>query len=475
MPDRVIDRTIVRHPRPVALRPELIAVLAALVDFAAVLTVGIVCGLVFSTQWEGAASATEYAGLGAVEGGLFVMLARAQGAYELPQLLQSRWQTRIAFRAWVSALAITLAVAFLLKAGGGISRSGAITFGALGLAVLMPHRLLIARSIQRAIREGRFVSRRVAMITDGAAGDLGHRQAFAQRQGMRIVTHVHVDLDGVGDLDEVTASLTASLRGADIDEVLIAFAPERFDLARQVIHALRVVPLPIRLLLDPHLSDLARRPSVAFGSRVAVEMQREPLTLPERALKRTLDVTVAGAALFAAAPVLVLAAIAIKLDSPGPVLFQQTRHGFNDRPFRILKLRSMRVMEDGAVVRQAQRNDDRVTRVGRFIRRTSIDELPQLLNVLRGEMSIVGPRPHAVAHDNYYESLIADYAFRHHMKPGLTGWAQVNGSRGETPTVDSMAERVRYDIWYVDNWSIWLDVRIIFKTAFLVFDTRKAY
>ncbi len=475
MPDRVIDRTVSPDGRPAALRPEWIAVLTALTDVGAVLGAGIACGVVFSGQWSGSASAVDYAGLGAVDGVLFVLLARAQGGYELPKLLQARWQIRVAVRAWLATLAITMAVAFFLKAGGGISRSGAMGFGALGLGLLLPHRLWIARTIQRAIREGRFASRRVALITDGAAGDLGHRQAFAQRQGMRIVTHVYVDFDGMDNLDEVAASLTTSVRGADIDEVLIAFVPDHFEAARRVIDALRIVPIPIRLLLDPNLSDLVRRPKLAFGPRVAVEMQREPLTLAERAVKRTLDITIAASALFVAAPVLVLAAIAIRIDSAGPVLFRQTRHGFNDRPFRILKLRTMRVMEDGPVIRQARRNDERVTRVGRFLRRTSIDELPQLLNVLRGDMSIVGPRPHAVAHDNYYEALIADYAFRHHMKPGLTGWAQVNGSRGETPTVDSMAERVRYDIWYVDNWSIWLDLRIILKTAFLLFETRKAY
>jgi undecaprenyl-phosphate galactose phosphotransferase/putative colanic acid biosynthesis UDP-glucose lipid carrier transferase len=174
-------------------------------------------------------------------------------------------------------------------------------------------------------------------------------------------------------------------------------------------------------------------------------------------------------------PMLLIVALAIKLDSPGPVLFKQTRHGFNKQRFKIFKFRTMNVLEDGATVKQAVRDDNRVTRVGMWLRKTSIDELPQLFNVLIGDMSIVGPRPHATAHDSYYADLISDYAFRHHVKPGITGWAQVHGYRGETPTVQSMKERVDYDIWYVDNWSLLRDVQIILRTALEVTRGHNAY
>ena len=157
----------------------------------------------------------------------------------------------------------------------------------------------------------------------------------------------------------------------------------------------------------------------------------------------------------------------IKLDSKGPVLFTQTRNGFNGRSFRIFKFRTMRVLEDGPQIRQATRNDPRVTDVGRWLRRTSIDELPQLFNVLGGSMSLVGPRPHAVAHNTEYERIVANYAFRYHVKPGISGWAQVNGFRGETSTVNLMEKRVEADLWYVSNWSFWLDVRILWKTLTL--------
>ena len=164
---------------------------------------------------------------------------------------------------------------------------------------------------------------------------------------------------------------------------------------------------------------------------------------------------------------MLMTAVLIKLDSRGPVLFFQTRNGFNGRAFRIVKFRSMYVLEDGNEIRQATRGDPRVTRLGWWLRRSNIDELPQLFNVLQGDMSLVGPRPHAVAHNNEFEKLVANYAFRHHVKPGITGWAQVNGYRGETPTPESIAKRVELDIWYINNWSFWTDIRILFRTLIL--------
>jgi lipopolysaccharide/colanic/teichoic acid biosynthesis glycosyltransferase len=158
--------------------------------------------------------------------------------------------------------------------------------------------------------------------------------------------------------------------------------------------------------------------------------------------------------------------IAIKLDSPGPVFFRQTRHGFNNAPIRVFKFRSMTVMEDGDAFRQAIRGDQRITRVGRVLRRTNIDELPQLFNVLLGDMSIVGPRPHATAHNQMFEQLISTFSRRHIVKPGITGWAQVNGYRGETDTLDKMRQRVEYDLHYIDNWSFLFDMKIIVMTIF---------
>src|SRR5260370_25020004 len=172
---------------------------------------------------------------------------------------------------------------------------------------------------------------------------------------------------------------------------------------------------------------------------LAIEVQRAPLSEAERIDKRTMDIVIASLVIFLLSSFMVLTAVALQLDGPGRVIFRQRRKGFNGQEFVLLKFRTMSVQEDGAVVSQAMRNDPRVTAIGRLLRSASIDELPQLLNVLSGEMSLIGPRPHALAHDAHFQKVVSDYAFRHHVKPGLTGWAQCNGSRGATPSVEEIA------------------------------------
>jgi exopolysaccharide biosynthesis polyprenyl glycosylphosphotransferase len=228
-------------------------------------------------------------------------------------------------------------------------------------------------------------------------------------------------------------------------------------------------------LPDDTVAEVLTHPQVTLGDAFAFELQREPLSSRERALKRAMDIVISSFGLLISCPLLLIAAILIRLDSPGPFLFRQVRKGFNGQPFRILKFRTMSVMEDGAVVTQATRKDPRVTRIGRWLRRTSFDELPQLLNVLLGDMSIVGPRPHALAHDNEYTDLIAKYSRRHHVKPGITGWAQVNGFRGETPELTLMQRRVELDLWYIANRNLVLDFWIIIRTFFELLRARNAF
>ncbi|HEY9847420.1 MAG TPA: exopolysaccharide biosynthesis polyprenyl glycosylphosphotransferase, partial [Candidatus Caenarcaniphilales bacterium] len=174
-------------------------------------------------------------------------------------------------------------------------------------------------------------------------------------------------------------------------------------------------------------------------------------------------------------PLMILIALGVKVSSPGPILFKQRRYGLNGQEILVYKFRSMTVMEDGETVLQAKRNDFRITKFGAFLRRTSLDELPQFINVLQGRMSIVGPRPHAVAHNEQYRKLISGYMLRHKVKPGITGCAQVHGFRGETDTLDKMQKRVEYDLQYLKNWSLGLDLQIIFKTALVFFHNRNAY
>jgi len=216
---------------------------------------------------------------------------------------------------------------------------------------------------------------------------------------------------------------------------------------------------------DTIQSVRGRRAMSVSALAVAVESQRQPSTAVESGVKRTLDIVLASVAIVIFAPLLVIAALVIKLDSAGPVIFRQRRNGLDGIPFVIFKFRTMTVLEDGPTLTQAQRGDSRVTRVGRLLRGSSIDELPQLFNVLKGDMSLVGPRPHPLALDNQYKELIATYSFRFHVKPGITGWAQINGLRGETSRHDQMADRITLDLWYINHWSLRLDIYILLRTC----------
>jgi putative colanic acid biosysnthesis UDP-glucose lipid carrier transferase len=221
--------------------------------------------------------------------------------------------------------------------------------------------------------------------------------------------------------------------------------------------------------------DLVQARCVEINGMPAFSICDSPLEGMTGLWKRAFDIALAALVLLLFWPPLLLVAAAIKLTSPGPVLFKQRRYGLNGEEILVYKFRSMRVCEDGPVVAQASRQDRRVTPVGRLLRRTSMDELPQIINVLQGKMSFVGPRPHAVAHNEEYRKLINGYMIRHKVRPGITGWAQVNGLRGETKTVDKMQRRVQYDIDYLKNWSLALDLKIIARTALTVLKQTNAY
>jgi putative colanic acid biosysnthesis UDP-glucose lipid carrier transferase len=212
-----------------------------------------------------------------------------------------------------------------------------------------------------------------------------------------------------------------------------------------------------------------------LGGVPVVGMLETPFTGVNELAKRVSDVVLASLILVLISPLLLAVALAIKLSSPGPVIFRQRRNGLNGEEITVYKFRSMTASDNGLVVPQARRNDPRITPVGAFLRRSSLDELPQFVNVLQGRMSIVGPRPHAVAHNEQYRSLIQAYMVRHKVRPGITGWAQVNGLRGETETVDKMQARVEYDLEYLRNWSLAFDLRIMARTLKLVLFDRGAY
>jgi len=219
---------------------------------------------------------------------------------------------------------------------------------------------------------------------------------------------------------------------------------------------------------DIFIFDLIQGRMDSIGGIPVLAVCETPFCGMNGVVKRVSDVVLATLILLLISPILAAIAIGVKLSSPGPAIFRQRRYGLDGREIVVYKFRSMTVAEDGPVVRQATKNDARVTRFGAFLRRTSLDELPQFVNVLQGRMSIVGPRPHAVAHNEMYRKLIKSYMVRHKVRPGITGWAQVNGLRGETETVDKMKARIEYDLDYLRHWSLALDLRIIWKTIFVV-------
>ena len=263
-------------------------------------------------------------------------------------------------------------------------------------------------------------------------------------------------------------------RSNSVDCVLLALQWNDERRRNLICERLQILPIPVLLLPDQHILSIFSKAQQLAGE-FTVELQRPPLSRAELVLKRALDFVLASALLIALAPLFFFVTVLIKLESPGHVIFSQRRKGFNGREFTIFKFRTMNVLEDGPVIRQARQNDPRVTRVGRILRATSVDELPQLLNVVLGHMSLVGPRPHAIAHDDDYSRVIAKYAFRQHVKPGLTGWAQVNGFRGETAQLELMERRVDCDLWYIKNWSFWLDLRILVLTGVELLSRRNAY
>jgi Undecaprenyl-phosphate glucose phosphotransferase len=347
-------------------------------------------------------------------------------------------------------------------------------------AALLAERKLVKYLLNRAAVHGAVGRRNIVLL--GARSELDSLEErdllalFGAAEVNRFVLGVESDPTVRKSNDRQTLDqFSTFIRNNDAKEVLLALSwtePDRIELVREYLKGL---PVSARLLPDRQIRTLTNYVSSGHQRVLSLEIQRAPLNIAEQAVKRALDLLIGSVALIFFMPIMALTALAIKLDGPGPVFFLQNRKGFNGRHFVMIKFRTMTVQENGAVVTQATRNDPRVTKIGRLLRASSIDELPQLINVIRGEMSLVGPRPHALAHDNYFENLLQDYAFRHHVKPGMTGWAQVNGLRGATPSVSQIARRVEMDLWYINNWSLWFDVQILIKTFFEVLRKRNAF
>ena len=271
------------------------------------------------------------------------------------------------------------------------------------------------------------------------------------------------------------ADVAAYVRQHNIKMIFISQPISAQPRIRKLIDELKDTTASVYFLPDVYVFDLMQARFDTVGGMPVIAISETPFMGFNSVLKRGSDIVISLVALILLAPAMLVIGLAVKLSSPGPVIFKQRRYGLYGEEIYVYKFRSMTVTDDGPVVVQARKDDQRVTRVGGFLRRTSLDELPQFINTLQGRMSIVGPRPHAVAHNEQYRKLIKGYMLRHKVRPGITGWAQVNGLRGETATLDKMEARIQYDLDYLRNWSLWLDLWIILKTVKVVFTRENAH
>src|SRR3984893_10651843 len=372
-----------------------------------------------------------------------------------------------------------LSTIFFLKISEDYSRATIMVQAvSVGLAVLCTRTIWFSL-LHSAIASGLVDARRVILIGDPR--HCLHFSARAMATGIRTIRSFDFPTalayssvparPGAVQVQPDARQLVADCRPLRADDIIILISQQDVPSALALASALSDLPVDVHVVPVGSVDLLAVSRITPFANMVTKRIFQSPLSPFNRAIKRAFDVAAAIAGLILLSPFFVIVPLAIKLDSRGPVLFRQTRHGYNNEPIRVLKFRSMTVMEDGDNFRPAIRHDPRVTRLGRILRRTNIDELPQLFNVLVGDMSIVGPRPHATAQNELFAEVISSFSRRHNVKPGITGWAQANGYRGNTDTLEKMRRRVENDLYYIDNWSLFLDLKILVMTLF----SRKVY
>ena len=415
-----------------------------------------------------------YAGLGLLVAFLYIVPFAVRNEFSLENFAAANHNpTRLAL-VWTYAFVALGMVAFLTKTTSDYSRGWLLLFFVLGFCANVGTDHLIRQAAGKALLAGRLARRRLMLI--GTADEIRDFIDDERRAGVahHVTTTVELprgpltphDASAPSAVDGLLDRALKVARTQDIEGVVLLSDWSNMNFIDRCVGAFSVLPVSIHL----NISDLAQRFNGIrlenVGSVAALALTEQPLAPLQALLKRALDIIVASLALILLAPVFGAIAVLIRRDSAGPVYFKQRRRGYNQQEFRIYKFRSMTTMDDGNDIRQAKQNDPRITRVGAMLRRYNLDELPQLINVLRGEMSIVGPRPHAVAHDRMFETRIGTYPRRLNVRPGITGWAQVHGLRGETSTDDKMAARVDHDLYYIDNWSISLDLYILVLTIF---------
>ena len=444
--------------------------LQIILDF--ILVVGL---LYLHTTAKGAEFSSAYRELAILTLPLMTMIYHNVGVYRQSRALLDHLLTLA--RAWLIVLALLVAAAFITKTSTAYSREVFLTWAVTGYIAQLAAFFLVRYLQMRSKKET------IPTLIIGA-DKLGQHLAAQINANPWIPDHVvgfitedseqHQEINQLpvfGDVSKVTEVIAKE----NIKRVYLALPMHRSEWIQPLYMKLTAANIDVIWAPDIFSVNLLNHSIRELGGLPLISLSEAPLIGGNAFVKSIMDIGIATTAIIITSPILLLTALSIKLTSRGPVLFSQERHGFNDEVITVFKFRSMRVHEEEeGTVTQASKADQRITTVGKIIRRTSIDELPQLWNVLNGSMSIVGPRPHAVAHNAYYGGQIEDYMRRHRVKPGLTGLAQVNGFRGETRSIEQMEGRVQHDLSYIHNWSVWLDIKIILRTVFVMVD-KNAY
>ena len=404
--------------------------------------------------------------------------------YRASQLGSLSYQIPRVLAGWSLAIAVLIAVLFAFKTAHEVSRLWVTIWLVTGSMALIANRFVLRLALLRGEAAASLVRRTAVVGLGEHLPEMLRRLADAPEE---VQVSAVLDLDGTllgrwprGALSlRGFADLAERVYRGELDSVVLAMPARSSGLLEGALRSLRHLPVDVSWAPELPAQSVPIIGVAEIADVPIVRLTKRPLDGWHYVMKALEDRILASMILIMVAPVMAAIALLVKLDSPGPVFYRQNRHGFSKQPVGMLKFRSMYVdmcdAADARSVRQATNGDPRVTRIGRILRRTSLDELPQLINVLKGEMSLVGPRPHAVAHDHYYADLIDDYLGRHRVKPGMTGWAQVNGCRGETRDVNDMRRRIELDLEYIDQWSILFDFRILWRTVFTGFYSKQAY
>jgi Undecaprenyl-phosphate glucose phosphotransferase len=436
--------------------------------------------LVQNAEYEGHYIAAIFIGVA-----LSAILFRLFDVYAEGCILSRRLPIQRLLTAWAVAFAVMLGFAFALKISDSFSRIWVVSWFFAGAGTLVGARLVLSEWVSSGAGASALADRWVIL----GAGEDGQRFAGQINQIndpctklLGFIDDRNTRVPGVNNGYEVlgdTECLMDMIRADMVDQVFVAIPWAAGDRLTQIVERLALTPVRVCLVADPLGAKFQNRTIRYVGEVPTLQLSDRPLVGWPYVTKAVEDRLIAALGLLFIAPLMALIALAVKIDSPGPVFFRQKRFGFNNKIIEVWKFRTMYADESdpgGAV--QATRNDSRVTRLGHFLRKSSLDELPQLINVLLGDMSVVGPRPHPIglrSDGRPFEEIVNRYAARHRVKPGITGWAQVNGWRGQTDTLEKLQKRVECDLYYIDNWSIWFDLVIIFKTVLVVFKDENAY